>query len=245
MKKLTTLFLALLLLLSMAGCGVQNAQLPETTQVATQIVAQTTAPETTVPDTTEAEVTEPPTEAPTERPTEKPTEAPTERPTAAPTEAPTQAPTEKPTEAPTEVPTEAPTEKPTEAPTQAPTEKPTEPPTEKPTEAPATGLTYKDEVAAYIHTYHRLPANFITKNEAKNRFGSTAPKVLSKKGYCIGGDRFYNNEGLLPSGQTYYECDIGTLYSTSGSRGSKRLVYTKSGIVYYTSDHYGSFTRLY
>lgn len=225
MKKLTSLFLALLLLLSMAGCGVQNAQLPETTQVATEIVAQTTAPETTVPDTTEAEVTEPPTEAPTERPTEKPTEAPTERPTAAPTEAPTQAPTEKPTEAPTEVPTEA--------------------PTEKPTEAPATGLTYKDEVAAYIHTYHRLPANFITKNEAKNRFGSTAPKVLSKKGYCIGGDRFYNNEGLLPSGQTYYECDIGTLYSTSGSRGSKRLVYTKTGIVYYTSDHYRSFTRLY
>ena len=193
MKKLTSLFLALLLLLSMAGCGVQNAQLPETTQVATEIVAQTTAPETTVPDTTEAEVTEPPTEAPT----------------------------------------------------QAPTEKPTEPPTEKPTEAPATGLTYKDEVAAYIHTYHRLPANFITKNEAKNRFGSTAPKVLSKKGYCIGGDRFYNNEGLLPSGQTYYECDIGTLYSTSGSRGSKRLVYTKTGIVYYTSDHYRSFTRLY
>ena len=52
MKKLTSLFLALLLLLSMAGCGVQNAQLPETTQVATEIVAQTTAPETTVPDTT-------------------------------------------------------------------------------------------------------------------------------------------------------------------------------------------------
>ena len=177
MKKLTSLFLALLLLLSMAGCAPQSPQLPETTQITTDAIVQTTVPETTVPETTEPEVTEPP--------------------------------------------------------------------TEKPTEPPATGLTYKDEVAAYIHTYHCLPSNFITKSQAKNRFGSTAPKVLSKNGYCIGGDRFYNNEGLLPDGQTYYECDIGTLYSTSGSRGSKRLVYTKTGIVYYTSDHYRSFTRLY
>jgi len=233
MKKLTSLFLALLLLLSMAGCAPQSPQLPETTQVTTDAIVQTTVPETTVPETTEPEVTEPPTQAPAPRPTEKPTEAPPERPTQAPTEAPTQAPTEAPTEAPTD------------APTEAPTQKPTEPPTEKPTEPPATGLTYKDEVAAYIHTYHCLPSNFITKSQAKNRFGNTAPKVLSKNGYCIGGDRFYNNEGLLPDGQTYYECDIGTLYSTSGSRGSKRLVYTKTGIVYYTSDHYRSFTRLY
>ena len=59
----------------------------------------------------------------------------------------------------------------------------------------------------------------------------------------VGGDRFYNKEGLLPSGETYYECDIDTYGITS--RGAKRLVWTKSGIVYYTGDHYASFTQLY
>ena len=59
----------------------------------------------------------------------------------------------------------------------------------------------------------------------------------------IGGDRFYNREGLLPGGHTYYECDIGT--SGGRNRGAQRLVFTLDGIVYYTSDHYRSFTRLY
>ena len=59
----------------------------------------------------------------------------------------------------------------------------------------------------------------------------------------IGGDRFYNKEGLLPSGHTYYECDIGT---TGGrNRGAKRIVFSSDGLVYYTNDHYESFTLLY
>ena len=102
--------------------------------------------------------------------------------------------------------------------------------------------TSKSDVALYIYLYHQLPGNFVTKKQAKQLYGWSGGS-LSKYGKCIGGDRFYNNEGLLPSGQTYYECDIDTLYSSS--RGAKRLVYTKSGIVYYTDDHYESFTRLY
>ena len=115
------------------------------------------------------------------------------------------------------------------------------------TEPPAQSLdpngvyTTKEDVALFIYLYHRLPNNFITKNQAEDRYGWDGGS-LSRYGMCIGGDRFYNNEGLLPQ-NTYYECDIDTLYSSK--RGAKRLVFTYSGIVYYTSDHYRSFQRLY
>lgn len=107
---------------------------------------------------------------------------------------------------------------------------------------PDGSYTTKDDVALYIYLYHCLPNNFVTKKQAKQQYGWKSGS-LSEYGMCIGGDRFGNYEGLLPSGQTYYECDIDTLYSSS--RGAKRLVYTKSGIVYYTDDHYESFTRIY
>lgn len=60
----------------------------------------------------------------------------------------------------------------------------------------------------------------------------------------IGGDRFGNREGLLPTakGRKYYECDIdfdGTY------RGAKRIVYSNDGLIYYTEDHYESFELLY
>lgn len=107
---------------------------------------------------------------------------------------------------------------------------------------PNGSYTSKNDVALYIHLYGRLPNNFVTKRQAENLYGWDGGS-LSQYGKCIGGDRFYNNEGKLPGGYTYYECDIDTLYSSK--RGAKRLVFTYSGIVYYTSDHYKSFTRLY
>lgn len=136
-------------------------------------------------------------------------------------------------------------------PSQDPDPQPEQPTQPKPTDPPATepeayldpngSYTTKNDVALYIHLYGRLPNNFITKKQADNQYGSTSG--LNKYGKCIGGDRFYNNEGLLPSGYTYYECDIDTLYSSK--RGTKRLVFTYSGRIYYTDDHYKSFTRLY
>ena len=95
----------------------------------------------------------------------------------------------------------------------------------------------KDEVALYIHTYGRLPQNYVTKSQ-HNAMGEPTDK-------CCGGDRFYNKEGLLPnkSGRLYYECDIDTLGTKS--RGQKRIVFSNDGLVYYTGDHYRSFTLLY
>ena len=118
-----------------------------------------------------------------------------------------------------------------------------------PTTAPASTLdpngSYdsKTKVALFIVTYGRLPNNYITKRQAESLGWDGGSVERYAPGKCIGGDRFYNNEGLLPAGYTYYECDIGTLGASS--RGAQRLVYTKTGIVYYTSNHYKSFTRLY
>ena len=101
----------------------------------------------------------------------------------------------------------------------------------------------KRDVALYIHTYGCLPNNYITKRQAQALGWSGGSLERYAPGKCIGGDRFYNNEGLLPRGHTYYECDIGTLGKSS--RGAQRIVYSTDGLVYYTSNHYASFTLLY
>ena len=98
-------------------------------------------------------------------------------------------------------------------------------------------------MSLYLYTYGHLPENFITKNEARDLGwpgGSLEPYAPGK---CIGGDRFGNYEGLLPTDRQYYECDIDTLGASS--RGAKRIVFSEDGLIYYTDDHYESFTLLY
>ena len=100
-------------------------------------------------------------------------------------------------------------------------------------------------MSAYLIAYGQLPQNFITKKEARDlgwEGGSLEPYAPGK---CIGGDRFGNYEGTLPEkdGRTYYECDINTL--GADSRGAERLVFSSDGLIYYTADHYESFTLLY
>ena len=161
----------------------------------------------------------------------------------------TDAPTEKEEEtdqSATEAPqTEAPTETPTEAPTEAPTEKPTEKPTEAPKIDENGTYTTKDDVALYIHTYGKLPKNFITKKEAEKLGWEGGSLEKYAPGKCIGGSRFGNYEGLLPEkkGRVYTECDIDTLGKKS--RGAKRIVFSNDGLIYYTDDHYETFTLLY
>ena len=63
-------------------------------------------------------------------------------------------------------------------------------------------------------------------------------------GKSIGGDRFGNYEGVLPKvkGRTYYEADCNY---TGGKRGAARIVYSSDGHVWYTGDHYNTFTELF
>ena len=44
-------------------------------------------------------------------------------------------------------------------------------------------------------------------------------------------------------GRKYTECDIDTLGAEK--RGAKRIVFSNDGLIYYTDDHYESFTLLY
>lgn len=105
--------------------------------------------------------------------------------------------------------------------------------------------TDKEHVAAYINEFARLPHNYITKNEAK-KLGWQTKGTLDKvaPGKSIGGDRFGNYEGKLPAknGRSWKECDIDY---AKGGRNGKRLVFSNDGLIYYTGDHYKSFTRLY
>lgn len=108
------------------------------------------------------------------------------------------------------------------------------------------GLYYSaEDVALYLYTYGHLPGNFITKSEARE-LGWEGGSVEAYSPDCaIGGDKFGNREGLLPkaNGRQYYECDIDT--HGEDSRGAKRLVYSNDGLIYYTEDHYETFTLLY
>ncbi|MBE0600834.1 MAG: ribonuclease [Firmicutes bacterium] len=105
--------------------------------------------------------------------------------------------------------------------------------------------TSKADVALYLHVYGELPGNFITKAQARELGWDGGALETVAPGQRIGGDRFGNYEGLLPKaeGRSYYACDIHTL--GADSRGPERLVYSSDGLIYYTADHYESFTLLY
>lgn len=106
-------------------------------------------------------------------------------------------------------------------------------------------LTSADDVANYISKNGKLPDNFITKKEAealgwdpkKGNLNDVAP------GKSIGGDVFNNRGNPLPTapGRVWYEAD--TNYS-SGFRGSERIIYSNDGLIYQTTDHYTTFTKI-
>ena len=103
----------------------------------------------------------------------------------------------------------------------------------------------KEHVAAYLRAYGELPQNYITKKEAqalgwvssKGNLWEVAP------GKSIGGDYFGNYEKLLPEkkGREWHECDI----DFDGSyRNAKRILFSSDGLIYYTDDHYETFTEV-
>ncbi|MEA5060613.1 MAG: ribonuclease domain-containing protein [Candidatus Pelethousia sp.] len=101
------------------------------------------------------------------------------------------------------------------------------------------------DVSLYLHAYGHLPANYLTKNEARSLGWDGGDLEPYAPGKCIGGDNFGNYEGLLPDarGRVYTECDINTLGKSS--RGAERIVFSNDGLIYYTANHYDSFTLLY
>ncbi len=148
-----------------------------------------------------------------------------------------------PAEEPAAIPDEEPVDEPADAlPEEAPADAPEEP--QAATVSEDGEYTAPEDVAAYIHEFGHLPSNFITKSEARDLGWDNSRGNLwdVAPGKSIGGDRFGNYEGLLPDDTKYKECDVNY---TGGYRGAERLIFGENGCVYYTNDHYSSFTRLY
>lgn len=113
--------------------------------------------------------------------------------------------------------------------------------------------TTRDSVAAYLCKFDMLPSNYVSKNEGKKRYeakGNTFSKwnfnPWTTLGVMIGGDDFDNFADAsnyhenLPEGK-YHEADVE--YSGK-NRGTKRLVYQSNCVIYYTADHYETYTRI-
>lgn len=221
-KKLIALLLAALLALGLTGCAMNEEDLAAAGQAVSEIAAA-------LEELSEAEEAPARETAPEDALTlieESPAEE-------APAE---EAPAE---EAPEEAPEEEPEEPAEESPEEAPEEEPTE---EEQTLDPDGWYTTKEDVALYLHLYGELPGNFITKSEARALGWEGGGLDDYADGKSIGGDRFGNYEGLLPEGD-YHECDIGTMHATK--RGAERIIWSDDGRIYYTNDHYESFTLLY
>ena len=106
--------------------------------------------------------------------------------------------------------------------------------------------TDKDRVALYIHTFNRLPDNYITKVAADelgwdSKAGNLQEIAPNKS---IGGSHFGNYDDTLPiaNGREYQECDIDY---ESGHRNAKRIIFSNDGLIFYTDDHYKTFEQLY
>ena len=107
-------------------------------------------------------------------------------------------------------------------------------------------LDEAQRIADYIFEHGELPDNFITKKEAQalgwdkyvNKVSDVAP------GKSIGGDYFGNYEKQLPvvQGRKYYEADC---YYFGGDRNEYRIIYSNDGHVWFTGDHYQTFTELF
>lgn len=102
----------------------------------------------------------------------------------------------------------------------------------------------KEDVAEYLSIYKKLPKNYIKKSEAKKLGWSGGSVERVAPGKAIGGDSFGNYEKKLPvkKNRKYYECDIDTLGKKK--RGPKRIIYSDDGLIYYTGDHYKTFSKM-
>ncbi len=127
---------------------------------------------------------------------------------------------------------------PTPAPAQAPTAMPE-------TTEEAGPIIEPQRIADYLFVYGELPENFITKEEARSLGWNSRYNYVSDvaPGMSIGGDYFGNYEGKLPrvKGRKYYECDC---WYTEGPRNEYRIIYSDDGHVWYTDDHYSTFTEM-
>lgn len=102
------------------------------------------------------------------------------------------------------------------------------------------------ELADYIFEHGELPENYIRKKDAEAQGWKTTYRYVGDigPGITIGGDYFGNYEKLLPvvKGRKYYEADC---FYQGGPRNEYRIIFSNDGHVWYTGDHYNTFTELF
>ena len=107
-------------------------------------------------------------------------------------------------------------------------------------------LEEAQRLADYIFEHGELPENFMTKKEIQALGWQNEYRYVSDAapGMSIGGDYFGNYERKLPvvKGRKYYEADC---YYKGGPRNEYRIIYSNDGHVWYTGDHYETFTELF
>ena len=115
-----------------------------------------------------------------------------------------------------------------------------------PTPVPEGPIIDPQSIADYLFAHGELPENFLTKKEAQKLGWDSRSNYVSDvaPGMSIGGDYFGNYEQKLPveKGFTYREADC---YYTGGKRNAYRIIYSSDGRVWYTEDHYNTFTELF
>lgn len=105
-----------------------------------------------------------------------------------------------------------------------------------------------NEVVESLRNTGQLPQNYVNKTQAVAN-GWKPGKALNNTtpGGQLGGDIFDNSTNILPSVQSrvWREADIGL--NNTMSRGNKpgtRLLCSNDGLLYITTDHYGTATSI-
>ena len=120
-----------------------------------------------------------------------------------------------------------------------------------PTDAPVPAVTpgpleEAQRIADYLFEHGALPDTFLRKRDAQALGWNSAYNYVSDvaPGRSIGGDYFGNYEQKLPvvKGRKYYEADC---FYQGGKRNAYRIIYSNDGHVWYTGDHYNTFTELF
>lgn len=105
--------------------------------------------------------------------------------------------------------------------------------------------TQTNAVANYLQRYQQLPDFYLTKKQAREQGWNAKEGNLCEvlPGRAIGGDRFMDREKQLPkeAGRQWYEADVNY---QCGRRGSDRLLYSNDGLIYVTTDHYRTMTKV-
>lgn len=106
-------------------------------------------------------------------------------------------------------------------------------------------LTSEQTVVSYLRQNHRLPDYYISKRQARDAGWNARAGNLCQvlPGRAIGGDRFSNREGRLPSAykRVWREADINY---RCGRRGADRVLFASDGLIYISRDHYQQFVRV-